>query len=1205
MGNNNSMFSKFQKICHRCKRKKKSIAVFCSNEGNPNYFECLSSQNGVLGHPDTCSFCSYVSKQVRGEKVLEQNLSYDDNKVKDYQHVHTELKSVGRTILSNQKESVHDTFQKLSFKCGLKPQMPRTMVGSCHESDWSNNVTKTHENINSGKEESNVKCEYKSVICYSEISENDSGIESLLDTLDLQDSLDMDKKRFAAYWNTKGSMGYFSQENLNSVTSDDADSNPGIVPEYGMQSRDGSTTPGTVNSTGSYTSSHRYCSFSCSTRNDDCFISEGYRGSFPGSVQFSAEHQNSGPSDVRLGIVYETSKKDELVFNDAVPNKGKTGPEPFVESSHSEWDIEEDYVLGENNESISCIQSINASQDPDTCLDVTADKFKKDGDDDSSQDGYKKHHHVLTGDSKDHSTQVSSAENTTSCQMFNTLDEETSIYNQNEPQSVSISQHLNPCITKLGIVQMHGRMIPFKLESISKTEPSLSLRESNLTFSSHSFNEEGIKKAIIEMSMKQSKASEQPQRLYSSSVQSQHDRIPVSELGIAERNPYFQLGALDRLSSDDNVFKQRSGLRWIFRYGFVLQGSVLRLQHWLRHHQMYPFTNIKDFWTSLSTDSPPKLEECMSVEWMRYQSFQNYPVSAYGSTSRLARDGFYYTGQGTQTRCFSCSITHSDWNRTDNPHEVHQRLSPNCPFLNGRQERYPNIPMSLDGNVAEQIGTQADRDSMPLPSLPVTPLSGSSTNQSQAEGRRSEYREGSGATKTVNEDDTTGQQQNLGSGETTPGVPSHPVEESAQSEANNRPKFPEKVSLPSRIATFSHGWPPYLDQTPQQMAEAGFFFTGSQDYTRCYQCGGGLRNWEPGDNPWIEHCRWYPMCPHVQKGKGQRFVNAVLKKQAELLANQRADSRMKAQYGSGSTDPLETLAAITLLEMGYPRDTVRNSILILRSQKGSGVEINAQEVLDFIWKEENIERQRQYEEASRPYRQGGPQPPALPTLMEHLNLDGSPAATQTGMMQSASNVTTTSSIATAIMTVTSDTMATNSTLGLTSMSTSASGSTQNSHASGQEQKPEENQGYKTAVGGAGDKRKGSMTRDGVSEASVKADGHAQNHEVSKQEQQRPIGAIGGHQEEPGANAHAIAEAIEDEEFHSLDSEEMENKDPVELEEENKRLKEQTTCKICMENPIRVIFIPCGHLVCCETCAPAFRKCPICRKRIQQAIKTFL
>jgi hypothetical protein len=34
------------------------------------------------------------------------------------------------------------------------------------------------------------------------------------------------------------------------------------------------------------------------------------------------------------------------------------------------------------------------------------------------------------------------------------------------------------------------------------------------------------------------------------------------------------------------------------------------------------------------------------------------------------------------------------------------------------------------------------------------------------------------------------------------------------------------------------------------MAMAGFLFAGYQDYTRCFFCGGGLRNWEAGDDPW-------------------------------------------------------------------------------------------------------------------------------------------------------------------------------------------------------------------------------------------------------------------------------------------------------------------------------------------------------------------
>ncbi|KAK3596950.1 hypothetical protein CHS0354_002517 [Potamilus streckersoni] len=636
-------------------------------------------------------------------------------------------------------------------------------------------------------------------------------------------------------------------------------------------------------------------------------------------------------------------------------------------------------------------------------------------------------------------------------------------------------------------------------------------------------------------------------------------------------------------------------LKWLFQLRPVTMHALQRLQSTLN----YPFTNLNEFFNCESRESPASAEERMSVEWMRLQTFQNYPVTAHGSPIRLARDGFFYTGQGTQTRCFSCGVSHEEWKFLDNPHEVHQRLSPNCPFLNGRQEEHINIPMSPDGN--GNVG-RADRDSIPPPSLPF----GSDTGQSRIVRGRSESREITRASKTTDEDDTIRHQQKSGSGETALRVQPHPVEESAQYEVGNRPKFPEHVSLPSRIATFGHGWPPYLDQTPQQMAAAGFFFTGNQDYTRCYQCGGGLRNWEPADNPWIEHCRWYPTCPHVQKGKGQRFVNAVLKKQAELLSTQRAESRREAQYGIGRTDPLETLAAISLLEMGYPRDVVHNSILTLCRQREPGAEVTALKVLEFIWKEEDIERQQQEEEANRPHYPGDAQTPALSTLMERLNLGGSPAVTQGAVQQSKSITTSASSInSSAAMMITSVAMATSSTTGtssITSVSTSASRSTQITIGSGQRQKQHEVQGHNTSAAGNGNKSHRSRPRDGVPEGSVSKGIAAQNDEGSEKGEPRPSGAEGGQSEGPGA--HAVA-AVIDEKFHSLDSEGVDNKDNEELEEENKMLKEQTTCKICMENPVRVIFLPCGHFVCCELCAPAFQKCPICRKHIQQFVKTFL
>ena len=62
---------------------------------------------------------------------------------------------------------------------------------------------------------------------------------------------------------------------------------------------------------------------------------------------------------------------------------------------------------------------------------------------------------------------------------------------------------------------------------------------------------------------------------------------------------------------------------------------------------------------------------------------------------------------------------------------------------------------------------------------------------------------------------------------------------------------------------------------------------------------------------------------------------------------------------------------------------------------------------------------------------------------------------------------------------------------------------------------------------------------------------------------------------------------------------------VELEIENRRLKDQRTCKICMDREIGVVFLPCGHLISCVQCAPALKDCPLCRQPIHGTVKTYM
>ena len=66
---------------------------------------------------------------------------------------------------------------------------------------------------------------------------------------------------------------------------------------------------------------------------------------------------------------------------------------------------------------------------------------------------------------------------------------------------------------------------------------------------------------------------------------------------------------------------------------------------------------------------------------LRLNSFANWPPSAPVRPSDLASAGFYYTGEGIKTRCFSCTAVYVDWKPADIPVLIHRRLNPTCEFM--------------------------------------------------------------------------------------------------------------------------------------------------------------------------------------------------------------------------------------------------------------------------------------------------------------------------------------------------------------------------------------------------------------------------------------------------------------------------------------------------------------------------------------------
>lgn len=91
---------------------------------------------------------------------------------------------------------------------------------------------------------------------------------------------------------------------------------------------------------------------------------------------------------------------------------------------------------------------------------------------------------------------------------------------------------------------------------------------------------------------------------------------------------------------------------------------------------------------------------------------------------------------------------------------------------------------------------------------------------------------------------------------------------------------------------------------------------GDSDKVRCFHCDVLLYNWEPEDNPWVEHAKWYPGCQYVRLVKGDKFVEDV-------------------KNGKPAEDAiLQTPAVMAVLEAGYTVEAVQRAMHTLKTKEG-------------------------------------------------------------------------------------------------------------------------------------------------------------------------------------------------------------------------------------------------------------------------------
>src|SRR5262249_32629917 len=70
-------------------------------------------------------------------------------------------------------------------------------------------------------------------------------------------------------------------------------------------------------------------------------------------------------------------------------------------------------------------------------------------------------------------------------------------------------------------------------------------------------------------------------------------------------------------------------------------------------------------------------------------------------------------------------------------------------------------------------------------------------------------------------------------------------------------------------------------------------FSGLSDRVYCFDCGEGVRRWEPYDDPWVEHAKFSPDCSFLRLVKGEIFIQAFRNPRSATASRPAADDELE------------------------------------------------------------------------------------------------------------------------------------------------------------------------------------------------------------------------------------------------------------------------------------------------------------------------
>lgn len=495
----------------------------------------------------------------------------------------------------------------------------------------------------------------------------------------------------------------------------------------------------------------------------------------------------------------------------------------------------------------------------------------------------------------------------------------------------------------------------------------------------------------------------------------------------------------------------------------------------------------------------------MENELNRLATFTNWPGNAPVDSARIAKGGFYATGNGTEVECFWCHKKISDWRYGDQVMVRHRELDPLCPFtidprscgnvsmLNQVSPVQATIPSNDLMNESCRLATFKN---WPVPY--ITPESLAKAGfyyYNESDRVTCVWCRGVMAKWEVGDNPFTEHQKYFPN---CPRVALGPNIELPDSNINDigiqqiqAAKVEALASLDARIRTFSQ-WPFSDIQTPTALATAGFYYLDFNDQVRCFHCNGGLRSWQKDDDPWFEHAKWFPKCQFVQLVKGNEYVGQV-----------KASSKPSLDEAM-STEPVQTA-----LQMGLNVGRIRAAT------------------------------KQRLESVGKPYAN-------VETLVDAVldgQLNGAECEEEDSGQSSSNIVREVSRILDHIFNPRTQ-----------------------SHLSAETNESEE------AI----------QSIEHATPAAPRPEPLSENSTNNV----------------PDNSASLNVSGLDEQQLTEVSAQ-------LSLEEENRKLKDARSCKVCMDAEVAVVFLPCGHLVACAQCAIGVYACPMCRTSIKAYVRAFL